>query len=98
MRPTSLGVVGLGAIGGSLAWQSRMAGVPRVVGYSPNPAEAVKALKATAITEIADSPGHVVGQCDLIILATPPKATLDLLQSLAPLVRREAILTDVCSV
>jgi prephenate dehydrogenase len=75
-----------------------VAGVPRVIGYSPNPAEAVKALQATAITEIADSPVQVVRQCDLIILATPPKATLDLLQTLAPLVGREAILTDVCSV
>ena len=44
MRPSSLTVIGLGAIGGSLAWQARLAGVARVVGYSPSRAEAVEAL------------------------------------------------------
>ena len=31
MRPSSLAVIGLGAIGGSLAWQARLAGIGRVV-------------------------------------------------------------------
>ena len=98
MRPTSLGVIGLGAIGGSLAWQSRVAGISPVIGYSPNPAEAVQALKASALTAIADRPGDVVRQCDLVVLATPPRVTLDLLQSMGPVVRPAAVLTDVCSV
>ena len=43
MRPSSLAVIGLGAMGGSLAWQARQAGVPRVVGYSPSRADGVQA-------------------------------------------------------
>ena len=43
MRPNSLAVLGLGAIGGSVAWQSRLAGIPRVIGYTPDRASAVRA-------------------------------------------------------
>ena len=56
----ALAVVGLGAIGGSVAWQARAAGVARVVGFSPDPEEAAAAARAGAITEIADSPAAIV--------------------------------------
>ena len=98
MRPSSLAVIGLGAIGGSLAWQSRLAGVPRVVGYSPSRAEGVAALKASAISEIADSPVKAVRGADLVVLAVPPAPTLDLIGRLARSLESGAVLTDVCSV
>ncbi len=98
MRPSSLAVVGLGAIGGSLAWQARLAGVARVVGYSTSRAEAVEALKASAITEMADTPGRAVRGADLVVLAVPPRATIDLIGRLGPALEPGAVLTDVCSV
>jgi prephenate dehydrogenase len=98
MRPSSLAVIGLGAIGGSLAWQSRLAGVARVVGYSPNPAEGVQALKVSAITELADSPALAVRGAELVVLAVPPQATLDLLAPIASALDPGAFLTDVCSI
>jgi prephenate dehydrogenase len=98
VRPSSLAVIGLGAMGGSLAWQSRLAGVPRVIGYSPKPAEGVQALKASAITELAESPGRAVRGADLVVLAVPPRATLELIGQLAPVLEGGALLTDVCSV
>jgi prephenate dehydrogenase len=98
VRPTSLAVIGLGAIGGSLAWQARLAGVRRVVGYSPERSEGIQALKASAITELADTPASAVRGADLIVLAVPPRATLDLIVQLASALEPEAILTDVCSV
>lgn len=91
-------MIGLGAIGGSLAWQARLAGVPRVVGYSPERSEGIQALKASAITELADTPASAVRGADLIVLAVPPRATLDLIVQLASALEPEAILTDVCSV
>jgi prephenate dehydrogenase len=91
-------VIGLGAIGGSLAWQSRLAGVTRVVGYSPHPTDGVQALKASAITELADSPERAVRGADLVVLAVPPRATVDLIAQLAPVLEPGALLTDVCSV
>ncbi|MGH7498527.1 MAG: prephenate dehydrogenase [Gemmatimonadales bacterium] len=98
MRPTSLAVIGLGAIGGSLAWQARLAGVPKVVGYSRSRADGVQALKASAITELADTPAQAVIGVQLVVLAVPPQVTLDLLGSLAPSLEPETFLTDVCSV
>lgn len=98
MRPASLAVVGLGAIGGSLAWQARRAGIRRVVGYSVKPADGVQALKADAITELADSAARAVSGAELVVLAVPPKATLDLIQTLGPRLEAGALLTDVCSV
>ena len=91
-------MIGLGAIGGSLAWQARLAGVPRVTGYSPEPGEGVQALKASAITELADSPVRAARGADLVILAVPPRPTIDLIEAIASVLEREALLTDVCSV
>ena len=99
MRPESLGVIGLGALGGSIAWRAAQAGVPRIIGYSPVPAEAVAALKAGAITEIADRPDRAVGPADLVVLAAPPGATLNLLRDLrGQLQARPVLCTDVTSV
>ncbi len=98
MRPSSLTVIGLGAIGGSLAWQARLAGVPRVVGYSPERSEGIQALKASAITDLADTPLSAVRGADLVVLAVPPRATLDLIAQLASALESGAFLTDVCSV
>jgi cyclohexadieny/prephenate dehydrogenase len=96
--PSSLAVIGLGAIGGSLAWQSRLAGVSRVTGYSAEPAEGVQALKASAITELADTPARAARGAELVVLAVPPRPTLDLIVQLAPGLDEGALLTDVCSV
>ena len=98
MRPTSLAVVGLGAIGGSLAWQARLAGVPRIVGCSASRAEGVAALRANAITELADNPMKAVRGADFVVLAVPAQSTLDLISRLAPSLGPETLLTDVCSV
>ena len=98
MAPSSLAVIGLGAIGGSLAWQARLAGVPRVVGFSPARSEGVHALQASAITELADSPLRAVRGADLVVLAVPPRPTLELIGRLAPALEPGAILTDVCSI
>lgn len=98
VRPSSLAVIGLGAIGGSLAWQSRLAGVSRVIGFSPQRSEGIQALKASAITDLADTPAQAVRGADLVVLAVPPRTTLDLIAQLAPLLAAGAVLTDVCSV
>ena len=98
MRPSSLTVIGLGAIGGSLAWQARLAGIPRVVGVSASRAEGVQALRSSAITELADSPAKAVRGAELVVLAVPAQATLELIGQLHSLLESGALLTDVCSV
>ena len=93
-----MAVIGLGAIGGSLAWQARMAGIPKVVGFSPSRSDGIEALRASAITDLADSTIHAIRGAELVVLAVPPTATLDLIGRLAPELDPAALLTDVCSV
>lgn len=98
MRPSSLSVIGLGAIGGSLAWQARLAGVPRVVGFSPSRSDAVQALRSSAVTELADSAVKAVRASELVVLAVPARVTLDLIGRVGAALEPGAVLTDVCSV
>jgi prephenate dehydrogenase len=92
-----MAVIGLGAIGGSLAWQARLAGV-RVVGFSPERAEGEAALEAGAIAELAGSPAQAVRDAALVVLATPPGITVQLIGRLASVLEAGAVLTDVASV
>lgn len=99
VRPDRLGVVGLGAIGGSVAWQAVRAGLRSVVGFSPVPAEAAAAARAGALTDIATSPEHLAASVDLVVLAAPPAATARLLNELAALLApHPPLVTDVASV
>ena len=98
MRPDSLAVLGLGAIGGSLAWQARLAGVASVVGYSPERGEAVQALRSGALTDLAETAERAVARAQLVVLAAPPDASLELLTRIAPHLASGALVTDVTSV
>jgi len=98
VRPSSLSVIGLGAIGGSLAWQARLAGVPRVIGFSPSRADAGQALRSSVVTELADSAVMAARGAELVVLAVPVHATLELIGRLRPSLEPGAVLTDVCSV
>jgi prephenate dehydrogenase len=94
----TLAVIGLGAIGGSVAWRARTAGVPRVVGFTPDPGDAGAAQRAGAVTALAPTAEAAAGAADLVLLAVPPRATLLLIDRLAPSLRAGALLSDVASV
>ena len=79
MKPNTLGIVGLGALGGSIARQAARAGVARIVGCAHSTKDGVAAARAGAVTEIAHEPEGVVRAADLVVMATPPATTLSLL-------------------
>lgn len=95
MRPDTLGVIGLGAVGGSLAWQATLAGVSRVLGFTPTPAEGVAAVRAGAISDLAPSVRFLVERSDLVVVAAPPSATVAMLPRITPHLRAGAFCTDV---
>jgi prephenate dehydrogenase len=95
MRPDTLGVVGLGAVGGSVAWQATLAGVPRVLGFTPRPSEGVAAVRAGAISDLAPSVRFLAERSDLIVVAIPPAATVALFPTIATHLRPHALCTDV---
>jgi prephenate dehydrogenase len=98
MRPDLLAVIGLGAMGGSVAWQARQAGVRRVVGYSRSRQDAVQALRSGAVDDLADSPEAAVAGADLVVIATPPGAIRALLATLAADTSSRTLITDIASV
>jgi prephenate dehydrogenase len=98
VRPHTLGVIGLGAIGGSIARQAKRAGVAAVVGWSPEPAERAAAVQQGALDDAPPRPADVARVADVLVLAAPPAANLAQLDALAPHLSAAALVTDVGSV
>jgi len=97
MRPDTLGVIGLGPIGGSVAWQARSAGLG-VLGWSPRPAQRVRAVQLGALDDAPARPEDVARRADLLVLAAPPHANEALLGRLAPVLGEGTLVTDVATV
>ncbi|HYS20449.1 MAG TPA: prephenate dehydrogenase/arogenate dehydrogenase family protein [Gemmatimonadales bacterium] len=98
MRPTTLGIIGLGAIGGSLARRAKLAGIATVIGWSPEGSERVAAAQQGALDDAPHHPQDVARKAELLVLAAPPAANLQLLETLAPHLSPGALVTDVGSV
>jgi len=98
VRPTQLGIIGLGAIGGSVARQGKLAGIPKIVGWSPEPAERALAAQQGALDDAPARASDVARMADLVILAAPPAANLLQLEAIVPHLKPGALVTDVGSV
>jgi cyclohexadieny/prephenate dehydrogenase len=98
VRPHTLGIIGLGAIGGSLARQAKRAGIASVVGWSPEPAERAAAVQQGALDDAPHRAADVARVADILILAAPPAANLAQLAALIPQLANGALVTDVGSV
>ena len=98
VRPTTLGIIGLGAIGGSLARRAKLAGIATVIGWSPERSERVAAAQQGALDDAPHHPQDVARAAELLVLAAPPAANLQLLETLAPHLAPGALVTDVGSV
>lgn len=98
LRPARLGIIGLGAIGGSLARQAKRAGIAAVVGWSPDPAQRAAAVQQGALDDAPHHARDVAGAADLLVLAAPPAANVNLLETLQRHLPARALVTDVGSV
>lgn len=93
----SLGIIGVGLIGGSLALSlKRVLPDLQVVGYGRNRANLDWAKAHGVINEIA-AQLSALGQCDLIVIATPLGAMEAVIDELAPHVSAHSLITDVGS-
>ncbi len=93
----TIGIVGVGLVGGSigLAARTRWPGI-RVVGFDRK--EVVReAMGLGAITDRADAMSALAGESDLIILAAPIAQNLERFGELAPIVNPATVVTDVGS-
>ena len=99
-------ILGFGLIGGSVARALRAArnrgfDRPEVVAWSPGGRGPLAALAAGVIDAVAYDPAAAIADADLVVLAAPPLASLELLDSLGgglrEVLRPEATITDVVS-
>ncbi|MCW3491299.1 prephenate dehydrogenase [Dethiobacter alkaliphilus] len=89
-------LVGVGMVGGSLGRAMLGRGLVKdVVGIDPTGAD--KALELGAVTETAATLKEGVAHADLVVLAAPVMAVLELLPQLASLLKAGAVVTDVSS-
>ena len=76
----TIAIIGLGHIGGSLAWSLKENGfAERVVGFDKNEAHGERAVALGLVHEKGTSFLETIGQADLILLATPVDVAVGLL-------------------
>lgn len=94
-----LAVLGLGLLGGSVAWAARKRGLAReVVGHGRREAPLRDAIERGLVDRAEVDPAAAVDGADLVVLATPVGSMAGLLRAAAPGLRRDALVTDVGSV
>ena len=92
----SVGIVGLGLIGGSLARDLAACGI-RIHGFDNDPATLRAALDAGVVDTLLDADLENVDGLDAVILAVPVTAALRILEHSADRLGRVPLVTDVCS-
>ena len=95
----TLAIVGIGLIGGSIGLSAKATNAAtHIIGIEPDASTWADALATGAVDEITDDLAAGVQNAELVILAAPVAAILDLLPRLAPLLRADAVVSDTGSV
>jgi len=85
-----LGIIGLGLIGGSFALASReIEYIDKIVGIDHNEQHKEKALELNIIDEIIEF--NEIIECDIIVIATPIKAIINIMSKLSKLKLKENV-------
>ncbi|HEX2058586.1 MAG TPA: prephenate dehydrogenase/arogenate dehydrogenase family protein [Actinomycetota bacterium] len=91
-------ILGTGLIGGSIGLGLAASGeAVDIVGYDPDSAAADGALRAGAVSAVADHPARAAEDADLVVLAGPVDATAVLAEALQGRVAGGCVVTDVGS-
>ena len=92
----TIGICGLGLIGGSMAKAYRTYGDITVYGYDNDSTTLGFAQLSGAISGVLDE--STIPECDLIYIALYPNAAMDYLQEIAPIVPKDTLVMDLCGV
>lgn len=93
----TIGICGLGLIGGSAAKAYKQnAPETQVFGYDKNPTSQSYALLCGMIDGTLDQ--STLPACDLVLVALYPDAAVAYMQEIAPLLKKDCVLMDVCGV
>lgn len=98
MKDFSIGFIGLGLIGGSIAKSiHRIFPDYRIVGFDNNISTLKEAVSDGTLTEYTDDV-HTIAECNYIFLCAPVHYNIEYLRQLGPFLTDSTILTDVGSV
>ena len=91
----TVGIIGLGMIGGSLAEDYAKAG-HKVLAFDRSP----EVLDAARLLDIAQGElcAENIGECDLILAAVYPEGIIQKITEWAPYIRKDAFVIDCCGV
>ena len=92
----NIGIIGLGLIGGSMARALSVNTEHTVWGLDTNEDTMSKALLSEAVE--ARLTDRRIGECDLVLLALIPQVLVKEAARIAPLMKKRAILVDLCGV
>lgn len=92
----TVGIVGLGLIGGSMARSVRKHTIAKVYGYDLNP----DAMSLAELSGAIDGPltAETLKECDLLMIAIFPKALVEWVRTHADDIPTTTILVDLCGV
>ena len=99
MAEKTIGFIGLGLIGGSIAKVlHRKHPRYRLIAYNRTKASLIAALADGVINEATDTIDAAFSECDYVFLCLPVSLNIQLLPRIAAIVPEECIITDVGSV
>ncbi|MEE1013686.1 MAG: prephenate dehydrogenase [Clostridia bacterium] len=91
-------VIGLGLIGGSMAYALRGFRKGTVVGCDIDPKVRAQAVKERAVSLAYADPGDAIDGADLVIFCTYPKTILELVEKHRHRLKSGAVVSDVCGI
>ena len=92
----TIGICGLGLIGGSMAKAYKATGNFTVYGYDRDESTEGFARLSGAIDGSLDD--ATIPLCDLILIALYPSAPIEYLERIAPIINRDTLVMDLCGV
>jgi len=93
-----IAVIGLGLIGGSMAYALRGFRAGTVVGCDIDPVVCAKAEKERAVSRAYTNAGDAIEDADLVIFCTYPTTILKLVKENRSRFKSGAVVTDVCGI
>ncbi len=97
MNKKTIGIIGLGLIGGSLAWALKTSTEHLVCGCDINSETLQQALKAGAIDVAVSNAANCAEMADVLILCLPVCAIPNTIQQIIPVLKPGTIISDVGS-
>lgn len=93
-----IGIIGLGIIGGSMAYALRGFKGAKITGCDIDPETRKKALAANAVDEAFEDPASAIENADLVVLCVYPQLITKIISENSSSFKEGAVITDVCGV